>query len=211
MNLNDFSIDLETLGVDFDAPVIAIGAVAFDRTTGKTGPTFYEEVQLTSAIKTGRVDGATIAWWINQSPRAKMIFARPDSEKKALSNVLYDFMSWLRTVGKGTPQVWAKGPAEDITWLKHALVHGSVGLYPAWGHSNVYDLRTIILLAQELAGFEQTSVPQVGTAHNALDDAIYQAHVVCAAYKSLDSKGLFAKKPGKTVKTVSAAPADDEL
>ena len=185
MNLNDISFDCESLGTDTDAPIIAIGAVAFDRTTGKLGQTFYKEIGIDSAIKAGRVNADTLRWWINQSPQAKVLLSKPDSEKQGLATTLLEFTSWARGVGKGVPRVWAKGPAEDVAWLRTALRNGSHGLSEPWNYSNVRDVRTIIELAEELAGFDQRSVGDVGVAHNALDDAIYQANCVSAAYAAL--------------------------
>lgn len=184
MNLNDISLDGETLSVNYDAPLVAIGAVAFDRTTGKLGAKFYREVDLQSAINSGRVHAPTLRWWINQSARAKDIFAIK-ADQSSLATALMDFSSWCRSVGKGVPRVWAKGPAEDITWVNHAMTVGGHGISVPWHHSNVRDVRTITELAEELADFNARSVPEVGEAHNALDDAIYQANVVCAAYKAL--------------------------
>lgn len=215
MNLNDISFDCESLGVDTDAPIISIGAVAFDRTTGKLGQTFYKEIGIDSAIKAGRVRADTLRWWINQSPQARMLLSKPDSEKPSLATVLLEFTTWARGVGKGVPRVWAKGPAEDVAWLRTALRNGSHGLSEPWGYNNVRDVRTIIELAAELAGFDQRSVGDVGVAHNALDDAIYQANCVSAAYAALRKYGagtvvIKAGPPSKLRSTpLKAATPDD--
>ena len=152
MNLNDISFDCESLGVDTDAPIISIGAVAFDRTTGKLGQTFYKEIGIDSAIKAGRVRADTLRWWINQSPQARVLLSKPDSEKPSLATVLLEFTTWARGVGKGVPRVWAKGPAEDVAWLRTALRNGSHGLAEPWGYNNVRDVRTIIEVDTPNAG-----------------------------------------------------------
>ena len=216
MNLNDISFDCASLGVDTDAPIISIGAVAFDRTTGKLGQTFHKEIGIDSAIKAGRVRADTLRWWINQSPQARVLLSKPDSEKPSLATVLLEFTTWARGVGKGVPRVWAKGPAEDVAWLRTALRNGSHGLSEPWGYNNVRDVRTIIELAAELAGFEQNSVGDVGVAHNALDDAIYQANCVSAAYAALRTVGAMSNAFDRGTKTrsvnmVKAAATDDEL
>jgi len=216
VNLNDISFDCESLGTDTDAPIIAIGAVAFDRTTGKLGQTFYKEIGIDSAIKAGRVRADTLRWWINQSPQARMLLSKPDSEKPSLATVLLEFTTWARGVGKGVPRVWAKGPAEDVAWLRTALRNGSYGLSEPWNYNNVRDVRTILELAEELAGFDQRSVGDVGVAHNALDDAIYQANCVSAAYAALRTVGAMSNAFDRGTKTrsvnmVKAAATDDEL
>ena len=215
MNTNDISMDLECLSVRPDAPIIAIGAVLFDRTTGKISSTFYKEIAIDSAIRSGTVSADTIRWWINQNRDAKRIFDTPDSEKPSLATALLEFTTWARGVGKGVPRVWANGPAEDVAWLRHALIHGAVGLGEPWHHTNVRDLRTIVELAEEIAGFDRTTVDAVGTSHNALDDATYQANLISACYAALRKYGagtvvIKAGPPSKLRSTpLKAATPDD--
>jgi exodeoxyribonuclease VIII len=204
---NDISIDCETLGKMFDAPVIAIGARAFDRMTGKLGAKFYIEIELASAIKTGRVDGSTIGWWIMQSPRAKVIFD-PDreSKKSSMATALVEFSHWCIGQGKDTNQqsgvlhAWSNGAAQDITWLEHAYTVGGHGLTIPWQYNMSRDLRTIEKAATDIAGFDRATVKPVGVEHNAVDDATYQANIIIAAYKALRGS-----------KTTPVPTDDDEL
>ncbi len=202
MNLHDISVHCETLGIRFDAPVIAIGAIAFDRTTGKLGQKFYREVEINSAVRSGTPEGSTIAWWITQSPRAKSIFGR-NADQASLATVLMDFTTWCRSAGAGVPRIWAKGPAEDVTWLNHAFAVGGHGISAPWHHSNVRDVHTIQELAFEVTGFDHHTVQMVGEAHNAVDDAIQQANVISACYKALSNRRV---APAERVD-----PVDDEL
>jgi len=197
MNTNDISVDCETLGTDYDAPILSIGAVAFDRTTGKLGAKFYQAIDLDSTIKSGRVSGSTLAWWMTQSTSAKAIFTA--KETQSLATVLLAFSDWCRTVGKGIPRVWAKGPSADVTWIEHAMLTGGHGLAVPWHYTNVRCVRTIIELAEELTAFDQRTVKNVGIAHNALDDAVYQAKCVSAAYAAL-----------RSIKTIKVTRPDDE-
>lgn len=208
MNLDDISVDCETLSTFHDAPIISIGAVRFDRTTGKLGATFYEEIDIQSAMKIGRPSADTLRWWITQGFKAKEIFLKRDFEKFSLATVLHNFATWCR--GIGTPRFWVNGPAEDAAWLKHGYEIGGHGLTIPWHHTNVRDVRTIVELATELAGFK--GVPDVGTAHNALDDATYQANLVSAAYAALASYNP-AKRQSAALKQIAAAKPveDDEL
>lgn len=209
MNLNDISIDCETLGLSVDAAILSIGAVRFDRTTGKHLATYYVEIDGDSAIRGRAVSFSTVAWWIKQGGAAKQVF-NDSNPKQNLPTALMDFAAWCRGVGAGVPQVWFNGPCEDGAWLKDAYTRNCVGLQQAWGHMNVRDMRTIVDLAQEFAGFEWSQVPAVGTSHNALDDAIYQANVISHCYgllrrankvasPSTSSKAaLLASKPATT-------------
>lgn len=56
-------IDLETMGTNTSAPIVAIGAVFFNPQTGEIGPVFYIVISLVDAMNTGAVpDGGTIEW-----------------------------------------------------------------------------------------------------------------------------------------------------
>ena len=67
-------IDIETLGVKTDAPVISIGACFFDKDGIKEK--FYAvldvEQQIDSDLR--KVDASTIKWWMGQEGAAKKIF-----------------------------------------------------------------------------------------------------------------------------------------
>lgn len=199
--MNDISVDCESLSTYHDAPIISIGAVHFNHTTGKLGATFYEEIDIQSAMRNGRPSADTIRWWIRQPFDAKKIFAKADHEKFSLATVLHNFSTWCRTLGQGVPVMWANGPAEDIAWLNHGFELGGHGLAVPWHHSNVRDLRTIVSAAEEITGFERSAVKPVGTEHNALDDAVYQANLISTAYAALR-----AKRP-----IMKAVDEDDDL
>lgn len=196
MNTSDISIDCESLGTAFDAPIVAIGAVVFDRTTGKLGATYYKEVELKSSINSGRVDPDALRWWISQSPRAKAIFGR-NADQQSLATVLQDFSTWCRGISGGVPRVWARGPTADVTWLEHAYTVGGHGLAIPWHFRNIRCVRTIVELAEEITGFDMKSVPDVGEAHNAVDDATFQAQVVSASYAALRALKPLSVKTNK--------------
>lgn len=205
----DISIDIETLGTRFDAPVIAIGAVVFDRLTGNTGAEFYQEIDLDSAIRAGRVDGSTLSWWMTQSATARGVFP-VKKDKGSLATVLCNFADFCRSISGGVPIVWGNGATFDITILEHAFAVGSVGLSAPWHYTNVRDMRTLV----DVSGLALGAVPSVGVAHNALDDAKYQAHYIAAALMKVakalalaDGGSVAPAKPAKAVKAVPAAAA----
>ncbi|MDU7382496.1 MAG: 3'-5' exonuclease, partial [Enterobacteriaceae bacterium] len=73
-------VDLETMGSNPEAPIIAIGAVFFDPGTGKTGPELYQIVSLESAMEFGaKPDAATIIWWMKQSAEARAAITGGDA------------------------------------------------------------------------------------------------------------------------------------
>ncbi len=203
--MNDhFSIDLETLGTRYNAPVISIGVVQFDPDTGKLGATFYREIDIDSAIKAGKISGSTLAWWMQQSEKARRVFG-PDN-KVSLATALDGLSTWLRGMAMA-PKVWGNGASFDITILEHAYENGCVGLREAWHYTNVRDMRTLV----EAAQLDKGDWPKdVGTHHNALDDAKYQAMVISACRMKIN-KALGAGVPGAKRSVQKQVAEDDEL
>jgi len=210
--MNDVSIDIETLGKTYNAPIISIGAVVFDRTTGKLGKTFYQEIAIDSAIKSGKVDGSTLAWWLRQDAKtARRIFEDTSAEqdrKLDLASTLLNFTTWFRSVGTGAARPWGNGSTFDVTIIEHALDVGSIGLSPPWAYFNIRDMRTIVDVAQMVADFRADSIERKGIAHNALDDAVHQAAVISSAWAALCGYKASAAVTGKLKKP--ARPVDDD-
>lgn len=205
--MNDISIDLETLGVSRNNPVIlSIGAVRFDAETGKLGAEFYVEIDLDDAIRNGHIDGSTLRWWFTQAPRARDVFSEKP-QKQYLGEALQNLATFVRSTDN--PNVWFNGPAEDNAWLKSA--YNVFGLDVPWHFTKARDLRTI----REAAQLDGTEVKDVGTHHNALDDAKYQALIVCFAVQKINATMKAFGKGGKNF--VAAMPGvttvddDDEL
>jgi hypothetical protein len=190
--VNHFSIDCETLGVSTNNPaILSIGVVRFDPETGKLGGQQYFEIDIDDTIRHGHIDGSTLRWWVTQSPVARDVFSDKPSKVK-LREALDVIGTTIRSAD--VPTVWFKGPCEDGAWLKSA--YRSVGLAEPWHFTKTRDVRTLIELA-EMTGRE---VKDVGTAHNALDDAKFQALIVsygmqkiAAAMKGFRGKDFVAK------------------
>lgn len=214
--MQDISIDLETLGTRYDAPVLAIGAALFDRDSGKIGATFYEEIDFASAVRSGRPDGNTIAWWMQQSKEAQRIFWQSSQgEKRALATALQMFGDWARSAAAGVPIVWGNGATFDISILEHAYDKGAVGLKEPWHFMNIRDIRTIVDVCFDVTGIQPGSrIDNVGVKHHARDDAVYQANLVVEALRCLRQHGKPAVGKADPVKTAKSKPAivdDDEL
>lgn len=197
---HDFSIDLETLSNKYNSPILSIGVCKFDRLTGKTGPTFYVEIDPEDALRYGKPTASTLSWWMEQSYAARRVF-KPSPKKVTLTLGLRMLGDFLRSQGKGTPTVWGNGSSFDITILEHAYDVAGGGLEPQWHFWNIRDMRTLIDVA-EMSGFKKRQLTK-GTAHNALDDAVHQAEVMAEAFAHV----LGGKKP---VATPSPAPAEDD-
>lgn len=184
--MNDFSIDLETLHTRYNAAILSIGCVQFDIATGNLGKEFYVEVEFNSAIKAGKVSGGTLAWWAQQSDKARRIFS-DSANKQALSVALDNLRTFLlkTSTKQGDMRVWGNGATFDITILEHAYDNGAVGLPEPWAYWNVRDMRTLI----DVAGLDKSEFPpREGGHHNALDDARYQARVMSMAWQRVRGK-----------------------
>lgn len=196
MDITDLSIDCESLGTRFDAPILSIGAVAFNRKTFELGKTFYAEIRLDSSLRAGcRPDAATIDWWMKQSPAARKIFDDSHevaSKRMGVADAMLNLCDFYRSCG--TPYVWTNGIMSDIAWIEHSIYRGSVGISPPWNFRNVMEMRTLMLAASSV-GFDKESVKRVGVEHNALDDAVHQAKQISAAWGVL----IGTQKPTKQI------------
>lgn len=199
-DLDHFAIDLETLGTRYNAAVVSIGVVAFNPQSGELGKEFYREIDLNSAIKSGTITGSTLQWWVNQSPNARRVFS-DNPGKVPLAQALDELTQWLRSSAVA-PKVWGNGVNADITVLEHAYDVGCVGLKEAWHFTNIRDMRTIV----DVAALDHSDWPAtVGTHHNALDDAKWQAMMISRCWRKCRGLPIIAK-PGKTAQKVE----DDE-
>jgi DNA polymerase III epsilon subunit-like protein len=166
----DTMIDLETLGTNPDSPIVSIGAVFFDLANRSLGPTFYMALDVSEQIKRGRKpSGDTIKWWMSQSDAAKKVF---HEKAQPAAAVLPTFQKWLRQFDlKKGPYVWGNGSTFDLSMLED--IFRCYDLPEPWGYNKAMDVRTY---KRFLAGGAQ--IPNAGTAHNALDDAIAQAQYI---------------------------------
>ena len=166
---NHVMLDLERMGTASDAPIIAIGAVAFNEQGVIAGADFYSQVSLHSAIAAGaRIDTATVIWWMKQSDDARSKFFDNEAAPQ-LFDALTEFSEWFRTVNGR--QLWGNGAASDNAILSN--VYRSVNLPQPWKFWDNRCYRTIKSL------YNFIPMERVGTHHNALDDAKSQAaHLV---------------------------------
>lgn len=165
------SIDLESLSLEPNAMILAIGAVEFDVATGQLSNTFYRTIDITAKGGGGVMDPATVKWWVNQSRAAReRIFADP--EAVPLAQALIDFSEWLGfndSLPDGEyPDVklWARGD-KDGQWLDCA--YDGLQLAKPYQYWQLENQRTITSL------FPKDWFVWDGTAHDALSDATVQA------------------------------------
>lgn len=155
-------IDFETLGTGTAACVIQMGAVYF--MPGDTGATFKCNVDPYDAVKNGAVmDTSTVMWWMAQSDEARKSVTSGERlpERKAFE-ALNEFLS-------RADEVWSHATF-DFVILTEALKR--LGLKPAFHYRAARDIRTLVALSS----VDTKKLHRDGVHHDALDDAIFQAH-----------------------------------
>lgn len=181
-------IDLETMGANPNAPIVAIGAVLFNPSTGELGQQFYTAVQISSELKSGaQPDGETIAWWLKQSSEARA--AITSDEAKPIHEAL-DALT--RFVARHCEQpkylmVWGNGAAFDNVILRQA--YERCDRAPCWNWFNDLDVRTVVSLGRHVGFDPKRDMPFDGERHNAIADALHQARYVSAIWQRLTAGG----------------------
>ena len=185
--MQNLMLDLETLGLDYKAPIISIGAVFFDMKTGTTGAEFYMVVDVVSAAKNATIDADTVKWWMRQNTDAQAVFNDPNAQE--LGHALMRFSEFItdNCAEPNKMHLWGNGCNFDNVILRET--YKANGLTAPWNPFNDRDVRTIVSLTEQLTGQNpRRLVDRVGTHHNALDDAKYQAQYVCEAARLLTNK-----------------------
>lgn len=168
--MSDIMIDLETMSTAPDAAIVAIGAVQMDVETG-VGSTFYRVIDLQSALDYGgRLDASTIMRWMRQSDAARAAI-QGTPPLAHLAAMLRDLRQWMADIGPlDERRVWGNGAGFDLPILSSASRRLGQDT-PLWHHWNERCYRTLKNLHRQIPAGER-----IGTLHNALDDALHQAH-----------------------------------
>lgn len=183
MKYKHLSIDIETLDTVPGGLICSLGAVPFGLNGVPDSPDamFLHRVSIVDGLCLGlTVCPDTLAWWRCQSEAARVALESGASvlTVAGLFERLTIFVE--QHCDSHKVQVWTKGPAFDSAFLSVAARKVDATL--PWRHWNDRCVRTIC---------EGVTPPaSVGVAHNALDDAIYQARWV---RKALTQKKLNPK------------------
>lgn len=162
--MNHLMVDIESLDVTPSTVHISVGAVVFDERNMLTK--FYRNLKWQEQIDNGRtISESTLRWWFTQDAAAREALAKePVSCARALDELatLYRSLECQR--------VWANGIVFDIGALES--LYRVVKVPIPWGYNSPRDMRE---MRDE---FPEIDMVALGTAHNALDDAIRQATYV---------------------------------
>ncbi|HGY1203873.1 TPA: 3'-5' exoribonuclease [Citrobacter braakii] len=178
-------VDMETMGNSPDAPIVSIGAVFFDPSTGNTGAEFYQVVSLESSMSFGmKPDASTIQWWLKQSSEARSAIL-VDEAMGLLETLelLADFIAENAANGSHTVQLWGNGCSFDNVILRRAYALTETPFaVPLW---NDRDVRTMVELGKSVGINPRFDIPFEGDMHNALSDARHQVKYVSAIWQRL--------------------------
>lgn len=163
-------IDLETLGVNPNAPIIQVGIVYF--TIDGVYLSSQINIDFEDALKHGKADGATIKWWLQQSKEAQDSLAK--NEKSALEAC--EIIERL-LFGQNADHYWSHA-SFDFPIL--SSLFRSLGRKQPILYKQMRDIRTLQAIVPEVQWSERKT-----THHNALADATYQAENVIKMLKKL--------------------------
>lgn len=186
----DVMLDLETLGLAPGCVVLSIGAVAFNYdgkipTCADTGPEYHRIIRTGSSLTAGLdIDENTMAWWSKQSPEARKTLDAAMKLRgrgtKDLMPTCVEFNQWIRQFGTKV-RVWGNGANFDQPILREIFHKACVA--PAW---SPFEERCYRTLKNLVPG---PKLERIGTYHNALDDAISQAHHAVVLLRILHGQG----------------------
>lgn len=163
------SIDIESLATTPDMKIVSIGAVVFTA-SAQIEDKFYAVLDLREQALRGQSETA-LKWWEEQ----------PDEVREALTTTAREPVlfalgrldEYVKRHEANLAGIWAKGPSFDLAALEH--MYASYKLPPPWGYKLARCYRTVA--AQMKNTFPAAELPDYGplVAHNALDDAKWQA------------------------------------
>lgn len=178
-------IDIETLGVGFNAPVVSIGAVDFNPDTGQLGDTFYQNISVKSNLELGLViDANTLQWWFTKAVDAARQNLFQDTvllcdALEALSNFIK-----CHTDSEQNLRIWSNGPSFDIAILEN--LYDKLDMTTPWNYRDARDTRTLMDVCYPfIRVYDLVKLEDGAVKHNALTDAMIQARYVCRLWSHL--------------------------
>jgi hypothetical protein len=196
-------VDLETMGTRVDAPILSIGACAFDPATGKIEASMYIDIDIEDAFRHGKPSASTVKWWLQQDSYAQKAVVSGKAQ-------LFDALKQLRDFYGRFPDapIWSNGATFDIAILDFAFPRVLNEASP-WKFWLVRDMRTIV----DIAGGIPADLKK-NPSHNAIEDAHAQALIVSVLWRKL--RGIttpLAPPPAKAqpIKVTSGLPKQIDI
>ena len=162
-------IDIESMALRENIPVLSIGAAFFDK--AGIQDEFYMTASLQSCMEMGfQPDADTIIWWMKQERKAQADIVDADMHINALYN---QFARWIRETARGEETLfWGNGANFDAPVLRHNFE--KLNHVCPWPHYQERCYRSIYRAMGKFIDYTKFDIYDSGTHHNALDDARYQ-------------------------------------
>jgi len=173
-------IDLETMGTRPDAPIVAIGAVAFN--AHGVHDTLYRLVSLRSSVAGGAViDPETVMWWLQQDDDARAALVSLDNCSPCIIDAaLIDLKAFIEDFGDDG--VWGNGASFDNVIVAEAYRRDRQNVpWPFWKDKCYRTVKGM---------YPDVKMERSGTHHNALDDARSQAEHLIAINEASNGRVL---------------------
>jgi DNA polymerase III alpha subunit (gram-positive type) len=193
-----FSVDIETDGVVAGRNnMLSLGAAALDMHTGKIVATFKQNLQMVNDLEP---DADTMQWWKNY-PEA---FDKAREYANSPEHVMWEFVQWVQLWQQNDSIIFAWKPVMDLAFVRYyihrfhpngeKLCIKSIFARQGFG----LDQKTVaaIALHQSYRKTKMDSLPQslrldeegkvmMNHSHDALEDAIEQAHIFWNSVRKL--------------------------
>ncbi len=179
--MNNISIDIETLGTNIDSAILSVGACVFDNETGGIIDAFYRKVSYDDNEPINATLG-TIKFWLGQAKEnydavASAFDDKDDNDESTpLCIVLLDLADFISQYPDAP--IWANGTKFDLGMLEYQFKFHDLDV--PWSYSADRCMRTL----RQYAG--HIEIDHKGIAHDALDDAVWQAKYISAALNKLN-------------------------
>lgn len=182
-------LDIETLGVDYNAPILEIGAVAFDPLgpdlpqTVNLGDTFFAMVDPGTCLPLGgEYDWNTIRWHFSQGEthRNRLV----NGVRSHISTALMSLAQWIQT--RKPHRVWAHGATFDPIILGY--YYKKLRKELPWEFRSIRDTRTLFDEVRDITEEEWKQLTYKAIPHYSVDDAWAQARAVQRVKKALAAK-----------------------
>lgn len=168
------AIDLESLDTRPTAVVLSVGLAAFTVPGGLVGAYYTEPLREDQLFLNRTTDRGTVAWWNAQEGDCGRVLRQPAGVP--VVDALNGIASFIGRFDGGSYHIdgiWGFGAAFDNAML--ADLFRTAGHPVPWSYKANRCGRTVTALAKQLG---QERPPNVGTLHNALDDAVWLAEYI---------------------------------
>lgn len=177
--MEDLMLDIETMGVEYDAAIIQIGACYFNRYTGEISKVFCENINLKESVAKGfTVNKSTEEWWQQQN---QDILNDILTNNKSPEMVADNFANFLGNPYRRGLSVWSHATFDFVLVNNFLKAFGKKPM----NYKSAKDIRTLV----DLSGINLNNYDWgAGKTHNALDDCKFQVQYCVDAFNKLKSE-----------------------